>query len=606
MLKCIKLYNDPIMYHSVEKCGTECYRYCGLDESHNISEKINLNTLNNNVFINYYDAGRYGNYIYGILYTVILLCELEHNIIGTRYETIVNNIISNTSKSKLYSVQNCKIKSDMQSNVKDKYYFKSIGVDSFNYFTCHHFDDDPMGKNYKVSVENIIFLFDNDKLCFYFDKNAIIDLLNYGSKISIDDIINFVYTNIIKSKNIINDNGNDLLILLNKHKTTENEHDLKSSIKNNLLKCYTGNNIIFFNLSANAYGLFHTDPLANNPELKINIKKIILPDTKGIVNRLYSKYENKYAAKYNLAVTHFRGGDFEKYNNKDFKILHPYSYLKSIDSLIKKIGNNKKILLLCCFHSKDIMFHAYIAIIKEFYGNVVDIKTENDMIAEFEEVSDVFSNETKHVLFMSLFPNIITSNSTYSIFSAQMNIVNNSIIFVNKPYGCIECGMNFKGINWDVKYGLFCLSIDKINNEKIEYYIVNTNDSVINPESVTSYESLFYDDNTENYIEFDKLLTLKSYSNKKIIEISNNVSYMNNNSIIYKLDEKYYEFIIDSISYENSDEITYVTVASSFKQIDFIQLKNEIMGNINSDAQNGGYYKKYVKYHNKIKKIFAR
>jgi hypothetical protein len=252
------------------------------------------------------------------------------------------------------------------------------------------------------------------------------------------------------------------------------------------------------------------------------------------------------------------------------------------------------------------MFHAYIAIIKEFYGNVVDIKTENDMIAEFEEVSDVFSNETKHVLFMSLFPNIITSNSTYSIFSAQMNIVNNSIIFVNKPYGCIECGMNFKGINWDVKYGLFCLSIDKINNEKIEYYIVNTNDSVINPESVTSYESLFYDDNTENYIEFDKLLTLKSYSNKKIIEISNNVSYMNNNSIIYKLDEKYYEFIIDSISYENSDEITYVTVASSFKQIDFIQLKNEIMGNINSDAQNGGYYKKYVKYHNKIKKIFAR
>ena len=85
----------------------------------------------------------------------------------------------------------------------------------------------------------------------------------------------------------------------------------------------------------------------DNYELKINVKRIILPDINNIVTKLYNKYKKEYENKYILTVLHFRGGDFEKFDNSMFRVLQPFYYLIKIQKLIEELIKNGTIVKCC-------------------------------------------------------------------------------------------------------------------------------------------------------------------------------------------------------------------------------------------------------------------
>jgi hypothetical protein len=112
-----------------------------------IEEMIYLPNVEQNMFIDLYNRGRYGNYINGAVLTVGILLEFEKIYSNKSYEQIVSEIKNNKSTSKLYSKYNCEISNCGQSCTKDKYYFQTNGVESFKYFNCHHFhliNDNPV------------------------------------------------------------------------------------------------------------------------------------------------------------------------------------------------------------------------------------------------------------------------------------------------------------------------------------------------------------------------------------------------------------------------------------------------------------------------------
>jgi hypothetical protein len=103
-------------------------------------------------------------------------------------------------------------------------------------------------------------------------------------------------------------------------------------------------------------------------------------------------------------------------------------------------------------------------------------------VNEFENGKIIFTNdtqhnETKHVLFMSLFENVILSNSTYPEIAGKLNLNENKIL-IHDPnnissrrlcYGTMRtddyCGMSYESLSngnyhWKNVYDFFIVFIE--------------------------------------------------------------------------------------------------------------------------------------------------
>lgn len=631
---CIEIFNKEKKNIIIEDCKLEkCYKYCNHKEYDNkiVNEYFDINEENQNIFFNNNNTGRFGNYIYGALWTIIPLFILENLITNNSYETIKNKIKINISESTLYSTHNCRYYDDKQSRIKNKYYFGKKNIEAFKYFKCHHFSEKPF-EMYEIDNDNLIepkltknkpkydFFYytyfginkyENDKICFIFEGLFFYYLFTkYGFNLTFENLIQFMAESIERTNNLDNNEEENFKNFI-KDYTHEIPDDVnffqkvKIFLTNELKSCYYYNNIkkpkhlIRF---MNIYSM-HDSKLniliKNNYELLKNIKEIIMPDDNNDVKNLYNAFSKKYE-EYNLTLIHFRGGDFEKNtvslhidNNKDFGLLKPKKYLENINELLSRVNNGKKFIFLCCFYNKDLIFYAYINIIQFFFKDKIIIKIEDDVFKEFpiyqHSIKEIFSDETKHTTFMSLFPYMITSNSSYSHFSANLNININPTIIYNNLYNNHNennIKMNFYDnnnntlIEWDVIYVLYyaIYNIYMKNNNQITIKLLKN--KILNPEDkilpvemdkLKTYKYItFVQKNNEGIDEeidiYSTYFCNSSENNNyiddinkdKIIEFSKHVCYLDNKMIILLYNKIYYNIAINLIK-KTSDgyEITW-------------------------------------------------
>ncbi len=501
MSRKIVLFNCYNCYNCyIEECkehgdnNANIYNYtCGdniIYPNTSIKENIYLPNVKKNMFINFGNKGRYGNYIYTTIYLVACLLEIENIYSGKSYDDIVREIKENILSSKLYSVNNCKVIIDEQSGVPDKYYFDSKGISSFKYFDCHHFSknnmefgDTPTLDICEKDIDIIIYLNEKVKIyvlndvlyfvvhCIYivdfdeqnvgkFDnvREKLLNLFDFGEK-----PLNFTIKN---DRSMIN---NPYIQYILQENTIIDKNHARELLNFEIEKCFNvvnSNKMIVYITELGGFS-FHDYQLDKTKiELVKAVKEIILEDENKKIATIYEEYQRKYIDKI-LVVAHFRGGDFESTQiTMNWKVLKPCYYIKMISSLLQRLNTDgSNILLLCCFHPNDNIFYAYSNIIKYNFPNI-NIKLEREFIDEFPESKFIFMDEPKHILFMSLFRNMIKSNSTYANFVELMNLNIDQNIFgglicygsgIQKEY----CGM---GIGWKNIYDIFYCIFKKIEN----------------------------------------------------------------------------------------------------------------------------------------------
>jgi hypothetical protein len=139
------------------------------------------------------------------------------------------------------------------------------------------------------------------------------------------------------------------------------KENIKQLIINEFKKC-NGTNVLIFYLKPHYTPIdsslhnFLITKIKNINILNNTIIKYIFPNFNEI-KQIYTIFYKKYCEEYNIAIAHFRGGDFERFNNYDFfKILPVNYYIEKIVLLMESLKNKKKLLLLCCFHPNDLIF----------------------------------------------------------------------------------------------------------------------------------------------------------------------------------------------------------------------------------------------------------
>lgn len=547
--KTIKIFNcentnsNCNIYKTCNNGNSKCtkYNYNCLNNQYEgeISESINLKNVNQNMFINMYNRGRFGNYIYGAIFTIMALIQLEI-FSGKKINDMEKLLKNDRSNSKLYSIYNCMLHNNKQSHITDKYYFLKNGVNAFKYFNCNHFNFEVDVDTNKIYTSKLICNNNVDILLKYQnDFNINYQKITSAEYIYIIDNVMYICINLYGLINIeerdiflsttsnietirLQANFNDIInklkkifssqctIKINKTNLDSNSISTKitfiqSQIEYILKQCFIGSSDYKFiaylddrilddkikTLEESYYIIPESHQLYNlylniDNNYRRTIKNILFDDVNNNVQNIYNLYASKNKNT-NLVIAHFRGGDFEKYENDAFKVLTPQYYIDAINKIITQF-NKQEIKVLCSYHPSDVIFQGYVNILKYKFNNYIKIITENDFISEFENSNDIFMNETYHVLFMSLFPNMILSNSTYSHVSADMNInIDKFIIGNNKLcYGIqniesdIQCGMN--GIyDWDDMYLIFYRiykSKDLENNNQKIYFGTNINNSI--------------------------------------------------------------------------------------------------------------------------------
>ena len=385
------------------------------------------------------------------------------------------------------------IKNDQQSEVKDKYYYLKSGVDAFKYFDCYHFNEDKLICENNVDLileyEFRVRVYINDGIYICFN---LLKLMNVDHKYyDYDDIktkntrypCNFV--NIMeKLQSILSTDPIKVFNLKNIsdiNKLEKIDHIKRNNV--NILKdCFVEgrqSKIIAY-LSERPDGPKRTlyesvsmyeRALNVNISHQKTIKNVLFEDTNQKVQNIYNLYKSKNIDTI-LAIAHFRGGDFERLST-DWYVLTPQYYIDAVNILIKKVGVDKKIKILCSYHPSDVMFGGYVNIIKHNFSSI-DVITENDFIGEYPDAKYIFMNETKHILFMSMFPNMILSNSTYAQIASDVNINLDKILIGTSKicYGSNQsykyCGMTDM-YTWDVTYIVFYQIYGMIKSGNIVY-----------------------------------------------------------------------------------------------------------------------------------------
>jgi hypothetical protein len=578
----------PYKYGYNYKCGTN-----KLEQKFGyiMNENIYLKKMTHNMFINNYSVGRYGNYIYGAIFMVFILLICEEFFMQKNYEETVEQIKLNraTQNSKLYSKHNCKIIDDYQSKTEDTYQFKRSGIESFKYFDCHHFNSgriidlficikdvdfhvDFYDKLTGTKKDFILYVIDEDVYLvteglIFVEGKFIMETINENI---IDLIANSRIRVTIKQTKIYSDIFINLILEKNSNQEKQLEREI---VANEIRKIYLNKRFICiisllqFHPKTHYYifGLITKDS-----RLIDSMKKIIFEDTNNHINTLYQSIQNKYRDK-KLIVSHFRGGDFELYENHRFYVLKPIYYTELLEEFFNNINDPmnprdpQEYLLLCTFHPNDYIFYIYMNIIKNKFPSLTIID-EDEIIKDFPNSRFIFSMESKHVYFMSLFDTIITSNSTYSMLSSQINTKSTHITLTRglKCYGNIPeywCGMNYGGnyiyIDWKKLLEIFfCIYIK----------IVEENDN-----SSGNKKFIIVGPNSEIKSIIEKKFTKDKFKifAKHVISYDGNKMSIINNNVRFKME------IIDNTNY-----------------------------NVVSESMDGGrniYFNKYEKYNKKNK-----
>lgn len=667
-----QLCNDKAICKKENKNHSNTYNYiCNnniLFKNANVDEQIYLPNISHNMFISMNNQGRFGNYIYGALYAIMALLEFEKYFTNNKnYDNIVDDLKHNKLKSKLYSPYICRVISDSSAYVNDKYYFLKNGVDAFKYFTCHHINLTTLICNKDIDIEcgdnNKIYMI-NGIIYFFFNINDIINIQiiknsndyfyfynnqTYATIDNLIDNINNIYDikNIIKNIKIINLNYKNKEIYNNKDafiniildiKEKHNKFNIDDSnynillnnykmcLINELKKCFleTGQNkIICYNTHNLSYDYqLISNPAHNNFLLLKAIKDVLFEDNENIVQNIYNNIINVNTNIYNLknknfAIVHFRGGDFEMGRNDIFFVLKPQYY---IDAIARFIFDNKfneiNIVLLCCFQQKDFIFNAYINIIKYNFPNII-VLLEDDLINIDPNCKVIFSNETKHILFMSLFKNMISSNSTYSQLACKININNDKYIIGSLAcYNRLNnnmikyCGMSlnthtinidnnihYTGIKWHALYIMYYLIYDQYKNQPNIHIYTNDNTNIFNTMKNICEEfcDFLFDGKqnknlTKNPIKKMDIITQINNFSKTVVYINNE---KNNHFIYIIINNKKYKISLDKNLTHLSDYY-YPTNHT-------IEL---IIDNDQNLTKSGGNIYKYMKYKLKIKKHY--
>ena len=629
----VKLFNtkDQILSYIDTACKEDleknqfCYDYDEQIKHARANEIIDPTLLTKNMFINYYNRGRYGNYVYGIYYTIRYLLSIEHALTRMPMIDITKKISEQNGFSKLYSVQNCKRVDDIESGVTDKYNFlnKKKKSSSFNHFICHHFAEDT-----DFLLSKCTLLFTNANFKVYFFNNNLIFYLNEDMLYTIyqalcmrdeSDIIELLLSNIWGSTQCTYEGNVDfsnkaILEIMNdakritelkKHDTFDNtiKDTFRTKLLNELNNCFGKKQSNFIICTIKAYshlqiphyswGIIKKDSI----NMRSCIKSLIFPEL-SVIKKLYTQYCDTHNKEdYILAVVHFRGGDFERFNNKKHKLIKPCVYLENLRELYSKI-NGKKIKLLCCFNSNDIIFYAYINIMQHVYPEL-EIIHETDLGDLF---MPIFNEDANHIAFMSLFQYMILSNSTYSHFSADMNITNDSLIIRNDIYNIrqvtslkthnmsLSHSRFFIDITWNISFYAYYLAYNNIgaiiritDNTNPNYMLITVDTQLINenfiifdnklddPETVDSFKARiaqFKLITTYNDIINTEKKELRKFA-ESIIELNENSVIFKKNSILYKytLIETYNGFLLQEHVISNIHFVKYHKYKTKYNQI---------------------------------------
>jgi hypothetical protein len=632
-----------------------------------------------NVFFNVENVGRFGNYIYGAIETVILLFAFEYILGGKSPNDVVNNIKNKRSISKLYSTWNCRLVPE--TDTEDKYYYLTKKTGAFRYFNCcpnvfaeqknsrfirANLNDhdikirfDKYVSNYQICIKNgiIYFVVSNFIISSYgaddrdyhqmFSEifNSFITKIVEHYERNIENVI-VTYENENIKKSIENNTYKIPELFkkyINKEGIEHNEH--KKLLTNELKKCFdntTLNKIIIVLGQSFKYGQFlYSEQLIersnsvpnferekNYVELTKSIKNILF-DVPQYVNDLYNNFIEKYNNKKIIGI-HFRGGDFESPQyDYGFRVLKPQDYIDRIQKLLDEIScKTEDALAVCFFHPNDEIFYSYIGIIKNKFKNMM-VLTENDILNSYDYDSDnsiekekykmkfssIFSDETKHVYFMSLFKYFICSNSTYTKIAAEMNvnldknIKYNFDCYINKNMDSQFCSISHRCETYTIHWGV----LNYIHFYIYKQYILNDNITV---KSISLKD--IYDDIKTNGRKIMKQNNGISFANNVInfdskkLEIPNltplpkyecyNVSKIINNDKIYTIEfkEEFTDKFISSPPFIDFDYLNDSNLTKLEKIILNLEIKVSNNGEIN---MNGGYYiYKYQKYNKKLMK----
>jgi hypothetical protein len=402
-----------------------------------------------------------------------------------------------------------------------------------------------------------------------------------------------------------------------------NETVMKKELSNELEKCYLTdeNKIILFYINKMSH-LSENINMEKGKYIKY-AKEILFEDDKDLVNNFFNMINYKYSNK-KLAIAHFRGGDFEKYKNyqNKFKVLRPQYYIEKIQQLINTLKiENKDLVLVCSFHPNDKIFKGYINIIKNKFDGLI-ILTENDLINihtkcfsndQIPDPNQIFMNESKHVLFMSLFLNMILSNSTYAKIASDINVNENKQILkcVGEDIYCMNqnkiAGMNLifgnNIIDWDIGYMIFGFLY-----EKEEQNLNNTNDKIFSLYAYTTDSAEISLDNihNKNFHKENWLLSTVLYQPKYVIinrkitddkleNLSNTIIDYDapNKTICVKKNTNKYKISILSLDIEDIDNVDIIKTDLKLTSDELLKPINLNQGNTDSRIK---YHKINFKY----------
>jgi hypothetical protein len=543
---------------------------------------IDTNQITKNIFFNWGDTGRFGNYIYSAIDCVILLFAFEYVFGNRNPETVIANIKNRNSPSKLYSMWNCNVRRSVGNNetnpndkyyYEDKYYYNTKKTIAFKYFNCNPslYNEDVKSRRNLYSTiwlipseADIVIYYQSvqihvvNKIIYYyfpckkdypenfveiknnFDEN----INNYFKKIVQEEIEDKIkklkkYKTYFKNDTIKKqvDNGEyELPELIKKYikKIPMNDSEHFQLLEAEIKKCFdntSNNKFIMFSIREHGYKYYlYTNQnfyLQEKPnfEREKNLVKLtgyvknILFDVPEYVIDFYKKIIEKYEGK-EIIILNFRGGDFESPSwFVGFRVLKPKDYLNRIQKILNKTEcKPSNAVAICLFHRNDEIFYSYMGIIKNHFQNI-EVVTEYDIINQF-----ILDELTKNK-YLS-----ISRDETKHVYF--MSLFKN-FVGSNSTYSKIVAEMN-TNLDKNIEYNFDCYGGTNVDSEYCTMSAKRKDGFYINWE--LSHYIFFYiytNHIIKNNIEIQNILWKDIYeylklNGRKIMEIENGKNFFNN------------------------------------------------------------------------------
>ena len=230
-----------------------------------------------------------------------------------------------------------------------------------------------------------------------------------------------------------------------------------------------------------------------------------------------------------------------------------------------------------------------------------------------ESFKYIFNDEANHIAFMSLFQYMILSNSTYSHFSADMNVTENQLIIPNALYTRDDTAsyqtrtMSFLNtinnikITWNISFYAYYLAsahigcnvrIKQIDNPKSMLITIETQHP---PKQTIHNKTFIIFDNKRDYPEiiaylkatFPQCTRIATYTDiikeeeekTKLINFANTIIELNANSVIFIRDSIQYKYTLMSTSsdvYLQAEAITGISTTHAAKYHKYKTKYNQI------------------------------